>query len=179
MQYENVIKANKTFISQNFNATNKTFKLETIDDLYEKIKLDIFRLKAKVNTNTFSIVQWFNNYVKDIRQIKSEFNLLSILATNKTVTKDEDKKQFIEAYQATENVLNQEKENKNKVKTISGAITFAIGLISLIITITMLLIKLKTVKNNKILIYYLVSIAIETVLLIVGITLLTLGLKGI
>ena len=25
--------------------------------VYEKIKLDIFRLKAKVNTNTFSIVQ--------------------------------------------------------------------------------------------------------------------------
>ena len=179
LQYENVIKANKTFISQNFNATNKTFKLETIDDLYEKIKLDIFRLKAKVNTNTFSIVQWFNNYVEDIRQIKSEFNLLSILATNKIATKDEDKKQFVEAYQAAENILNQEKENKNKVKTIFGAITFAIGLISLIITITMLLIKLKTVKNNKILVYYLVSIAIEVVLLIAGITLLTLGLKGI
>jgi hypothetical protein len=43
----------------------------------------------------------------------------------------------------------------------------------------MLLIKLKTIKNNKILVYYLVSIAIEAVLLIAGITLLTLGLKGI
>lgn len=184
-QFELSLKKHKEIIEKNFknnkSSQNQIMKLRVLEDLYNKIEKDIFRLKGIASENPTSILGWFDRYTNYIKVVKEEFNLLRDLgsAQELNASKPKELSAFTSAYDKAKKELDNQYVSQNRLKVIFGSILMVLGIISIIANAIVLLTKYKTNKKRKIIIVYALIIAISLIMAISGIVLLTLGVKGI
>ncbi|AZZ65719.1 hypothetical protein DMC14_002930 [Metamycoplasma phocicerebrale] len=179
-QFEESIHKNKTVIENNFKVNS--LKPRVLENLYEKIRRDLLKLKAEsTQRNPLFVEKWYSDYLKLVKEIKSEFNILRDLATIKVAdsSNKEEQKKFTEAYKLAQKKIENQFFAQNKLKVIWGSVLLTIGAINTIISLLSMLLKFKTNKKRKVIIVYLLILIISLAILASGITILALGMKGI
>ncbi|UUD35104.1 hypothetical protein NPA07_04850 [Mycoplasmopsis caviae] len=177
--YEKLLEINEKFIKKNFEKVDKLAKVKDVDTLFNYLRKDVQALKSSVSINSFSNITWFDKYVEKVADIKKLLNILRIISTNATITKPDDIKKFNAEIQKMDQVLAQRGALQQDIKKIVGSISTAIGLLILLTLIITLIVKRKSIKETKTLIYYIIPIVFASLILLTGVSLLALGLKGI
>ncbi|MBN4089644.1 MSC_0620 family F1-like ATPase-associated subunit [Mycoplasma enhydrae] len=177
-QFKDSIFKNRAIIENNFKS-NK-LKSRTLENLFEKVKRDLLKLRGEsVEKNPISVDAWYNRYLSLVKEIKHEFNVLRDLATIKKAddTDKKENKKFLDANAAANKVIKDSNFAQSNLRKILGSVLMAIGALSTLISLISMLAKLKTNKKRKVLIIYIVILAISLALLASGITLFVLGIN--
>ncbi|ACF07160.1 Uncharacterised protein [Metamycoplasma arthritidis] len=179
-QFAKAITTYKDIIEKNLQVnSSKQRKLEkrVIEELYEALRKDIFRLKSIASQHPNNLEKWYAHYVESLKRVKKEFDTLRDLATNKEInesSKAEDKKTYLDSYLAAQEHISKQHVSQNKLRTVIGAILLSLGLLMLIISLIMLLVKFKVNKRRKVILAYSVMIGVSAILVVAGVILLAL-----
>ncbi|TPE57268.1 hypothetical protein FJO69_02040 [[Mycoplasma] falconis] len=172
-QLKDYIRSIKENIENNFKNANKNINnyLKAIEVLQE----DIIYLKNVGIGSTYSVLKQYNTIIELITKIQNQFINISTLSQEENIDFDNPTKNsdnWLKAYQNLYQSSYFQPDASKKIMISLGAITLLISIIFLIITV--ILSKLKNVKNNKgklILSSTILAVAIlaTVVLLVVGI----------
>ncbi|MBN4084452.1 MSC_0620 family F1-like ATPase-associated subunit [Mycoplasma sp. CSL10166] len=163
----------KDWESQNFN-------LNVLNDLYNLVRFDLYKLNSIVKTSSFSLTIWYDSFIDSLTSLSKHERILNELTKSKDLNNETAKQDFQKYYEEAIEILNSQSDEKSNFLRDFGIFLLVIGGLSSLINLMVALIKFnkKTTQIKKL--YLLIGITMAIVL-IAGIVLLAVGLgvKGI
>ncbi|UUD37035.1 Uncharacterised protein [Mycoplasmopsis californica] len=167
--------ANKQAVNEKFNQHN--LSTTVIDKLFNILDLSILRLKAVSRdwTKNFNLEDWFNEYTQKIKDVKEHFDILKVLLIpNKVQANSQEHTDLLNSYKMANEKISKYKTSENNLKITLAAIFITFGLISLLASLSVYLLKRR--KNTKLI--FIILTIVSTIVSLIGVILLILGLKG-
>ncbi|MBU4690540.1 hypothetical protein KQ874_02425 [Mycoplasma sp. ES3157-GEN-MYC] len=186
--YSEYFKNNKEIINQNFKLMNLTYKQKTkiktnydinvVDEFIDVIAKNVYKVKSLSTPVAFNIEKWYNKFTSNLTTLNTQFEQLSVLSNNKLV----DDESYLNYHEAYTNALSYIKIQKSKINEFEknfGITLTAIGGIILILNIILIATNLKTLRQRKLRTLYIALILVGLIIVVIGASLIFLGMKGI
>ncbi|WP_117275457.1 MSC_0620 family F1-like ATPase-associated subunit [Mycoplasmopsis edwardii] len=158
-----------------------------IDEFYQNLETKIYKLRKTTDLSTFNVSKWYDKFINDLKTSSDELLLLQEVIEDQNIqenpdepnTEESKKQNQAEKYNSLKEINRQTRQQNSNINRNLGIGLFVIGTIGSIVNAVSLVASfmLKKSKQYKKL-TILLSIVFGTIL-VIGLVLLILGVKGI